>query len=119
MQMQSSPNSILAMWTGGEPAVVVGTEEGGLLLHQVRDELHSTPFGQDMSEPKLVFTAGGLLIAMSRDAGGIYRVENATVVKVAEFDPPTTDAVALLRGPRHDQFAVVEKGGKVFVMQVP
>ena len=57
-------------------------------------------------------------MVINEQCGYVYRVTDRSVTDPIRFAPPVEAPAALLRGPRHDQFAVVGNDHSVHLMSV-
>lgn len=96
--------------------VAATTDEGGVVMWEEGDE---QPFGEGLASPLAAFTRGGLLIALARDEGRVYRTDGAAVKHHATFKAVGRPLLAVLPTPKINEFAAVADDGLVRVYQVP
>jgi len=90
---------------------------GGMLFWEDGDH---RPFADDMPDPAVAFTRGGMLVALSAGIGRAYRCEgkslklHASVTSFSANQPP----VAVTATDLLNHFAVFTADGAVRVMQL-
>lgn len=96
--------------------VAAAMTEGGVVLWEDGRE---QPFGEGMAAPRVAFTRGGLLIALTADEGRVYQTDGTGLKLQSPFRGPGGMPLAVVPTPRINEFAVFMPDGVVRVYQVP
>jgi len=85
------------------------------------DVRYGTPvsFATDMPYPVVCFHRGGYLIAASEGRCEVYRAHDGHAQLEAELDVAGMKPIAVLSGPRTDQFGLVTETGEILVYEMP
>lgn len=103
----------------GLPRLVVACERECLLLTGHEAEGRWQPFARDAVEPKVAFTAGGLIVVASDQALMVVQTFRGTVTEVLRDDDSHRHATgAVLPGPGPHEFAVLRSNGYVRLLRV-
>jgi tetratricopeptide (TPR) repeat protein len=118
ISLRSAGTGIYTSPVAGKVAVVVSMRTGaGLLYRDRQGALDVFMFAQDMETPKMAFTGGGDLVVVSGGHGRVYELGYAGATIKHEFVPLVREPVAVVRGAKSNQFAVIGSDGWVQVTE--
>jgi hypothetical protein len=92
--------------------------EGGEVFWDDFEDISSQPFADGMPEPIACFNRGGYLIAACEGGCEVYSTQDRQVRLVAETKLSGPRPLAVLRGPRTDQFGIVAAEGEIRVYEI-
>ena len=98
--------------------VAAGFTEGAIVWWDDFEGRQTEDFADSMHRPLLGFNRGGLLVAVSTEGGEVYATQGRRLRLKAELPPTPSQPIAVLPGPRTDQFAVATAEGDVAVYHV-
>ena len=93
-------------------------ERGGEVLWDDFEKESLHPFASDMPEPIACFNRAGYLIAACEGGCEVYSTQDRWVRLIADAKLSGARPVAVLSGPRTDQFGIVTPDGEILVYEI-
>jgi hypothetical protein len=98
--------------------IVLGLESGARLIWDPTNDEKCVPFANEMAAPHVGINRGGYVIAAAYRSVEVYDSKQRRLPFIARYDSLPSSPIAVLRGARTDQFAVMCQGGQLIVFEV-
>jgi hypothetical protein len=98
--------------------IAVAFVQGGTVYWNDFEGPRTQSFSDDLSHPVVGFNRGGLLIAAGEEGGEVYATQDRRLKRKAELPAFRSKPIAVLPGPRTDQFAIGTADGEITVYEL-
>jgi hypothetical protein len=117
-----APSPILSI-TGSaphaRPRIVLGCEQGGLIVWGDTAEAEHTTFAADLAQPAVGLNRGGWLVAATNETVEVFSTTGGQLHFVASTDGPRARPLAVLATDDNRRFAIITEEGGVLIYEVP
>ena len=118
LELRYAVRSLVGSAPHTRPRIAATFEEGGEVFWDDFEKTTIQPFATGMANPIACFNRGGYLIAACADGCEVYATQDRKVRLVADTEWPEPRPVAVLSGPRTDQFGIVTPGGEIRIYEI-
>jgi hypothetical protein len=118
LEFPQSIVSLAASAPNTRTRVCVAFAQGATIWWEDFEGRQTEDFAHQMRSPLLAFNRGGSLIASSAEGGEVYATQGRRLRLKAELPATPSPPIAVLPGPRTDQFAVATAEGEIAVYEV-
>jgi tetratricopeptide (TPR) repeat protein len=110
--------SLAGSWPNTRTRIAVGLAQGGALYWEDFEGSHREPFSSEITRPVVGLNRGGYLIAASTGRFEVYSTRDRRLELIAESRVFPYEPIAVLPGPRTDQFAIACSVPRILVYEL-